>query len=305
MVYYLDYSAGQLSGSTIKNSGYGGTIRYVTSPGLMQPPNPGNPKHITRAEYESHKNAGLDIWLVYQGSTTDADGGYDLGRRNALRAIEGCTLLNHPSGRQGPIGYDGPIFFTNDRTTLPSVQSWQEYLNGAASILGFDRVGAYGFGNAMDAAVGHANYFWQAGSRKVLRDFVHFWQDNNTQVSVGGILCDRNLVLKELRPAPPPPPPVDPPEEIDMQLSDIIGHDDRGKPITVGDALRAAMSPTVTRQELESTEKALAERISSVEQRLRGRITEVYRQNVPQVKWGDLASITWGELESSTWGKIN
>jgi hypothetical protein len=300
MVYYLDYAAGTLGGQTIKSAGYGGTIRYVTSPALMQPPNPGNPKHITRSEYESHLAAGLDVWLVYQGTTTDADGGYEIGRRNALRAVEGC--LNQQSNRQGPVGYIGPIFFTNDRTTLPSIRRWQEYLDGAASVIGFDRVGAYGFGNAMDAAVGHANYFWQAGRRRDVRNFVHFWQDNNTQVTIGGKLCDRNLVLKVLKPPPPVDPPLPPPvEEIDMQLTDVIGRRSDGSLITVGDALTAAMNPSITRDDLEEAIKPVVDNIK----RVSNRITSVIEATAQETTWGDLETKTWGELASKSWGKIN
>jgi len=200
-VRYLDYANWSPSGrpypraSEVLRLGYSGTIRYVTSPGLMQPPNPGNRKHITRAEYEEHTAAGLDVWLVYQGGTADADGGFEAGRRNALRALEGCTN-DSPRQPDGPIGYTGPIFFCNDRPTLPSVSTWQAYLSGAASVLGVERVGAYGFANAMDAAQGFATWFWQAGSIKTLRDHVHIWQNNNVRVTVDGITCDVNEVQR-------------------------------------------------------------------------------------------------------------
>jgi hypothetical protein len=153
----------------------------------------------------------------------------------------------------------------------------------------------------MDAAVGHANYFWQAGRQRDVRNFVHFWQDNNTQVTVGGKLCDRNLVLKVLQPSPPsvePPPPVE--EELDMQLTDIVGHRDDGTPITVGDALKAAMNP-VTKDELDETEKALINYIK----KLSSRVDEIIETTAQDTTWGDLETKTWGELETSTWGKIN
>lgn len=197
-VWYLDYANGWPNASVVKNSGYRGAIRYVTSPSLMQPPNPGNRKHITEAEYRAYLAAGLDVWLVYQGGTTDAESGYAGGRTNALRVLEGCLNQNHVSGRRGPIGYLGPIFFCNDRPDLPNPANWRSYLDGAASVLGIGRVGAYGFGNAMDAARGHASWFWQAGRRSELRSHVHFWQDNNFKPTVDGIVCDRNLVVGDI-----------------------------------------------------------------------------------------------------------
>ncbi|PXY17338.1 glycoside hydrolase domain-containing protein [Prauserella flavalba] len=189
--WWADYSDGTVPAAVLKQHGYVGVIRYVTAPNLMNPPNRLQ-KHTTKAEFDEHRRAGLKQLLVYQGDTTDADSGFDGGVRNAQRAHVGCEYL----------GYDGLVFFTNDRTTVPHPRAWQAYLDGAASVLGLDRVGAYGFGNAMDLAIGHASAFWQAGRRRDVREHVNFWQDNNQQpiVRVGtrSVTTDRNLVLKPL-----------------------------------------------------------------------------------------------------------
>lgn len=178
--YWLDYSAAKLSGDVIRAAGYTGVVRYIDSPLNL------GRKHTNLAEYGSHVAAGLRVALVMQTTTTASDGGFPVGQDHARRAQAGAVHL----------GYDGPIFFTNDRPELPSVLNWRAYLDGAASILGIKRVGAYGFRNAMDVAAGHATYFWQAGRRSDVAGHVHLWQDNNTQVTVGGITCDRNLVLQ-------------------------------------------------------------------------------------------------------------
>lgn len=187
--YWLDYSAAKLSGATIRNTSVGpagekatGVIRYIDAPNLL------GTKHTSLAEYRDHIANGLQVRLVHQGTTTDADGGYDAGRNRAIRAKAGADYL----------GYGGPIFFCNDRTTVPNAAAWRAYLDGAASVLGVGRVGAYGFFNAMDLAVGHASFFWQAGRRSDVRGQTNAWQDNNTQVTVGGITCDRNLILKAI-----------------------------------------------------------------------------------------------------------
>lgn len=186
MAYWLDYSGGTLSGALIRSQGYEGVIRYTTAPNLMNPPGK-LPKHTTKAEYQDHVRNGLKIRLAYQGDTKDADSGYAGGQTNAQRALAGANYL----------GYTGRIYFTNDRTTLPDPSLWRAYLDGAASVLGRERVGAYGFRNAMDAAVSHATGFWQSGRRSELAPHANMWQDNNTQVTVGGITCDRNLIIKE------------------------------------------------------------------------------------------------------------
>lgn len=179
--YYLDYSSGRMSltqAQTAVADGYRGAIRYIDSPSNL------SAKHTDRAEYLNLLQAGLLVHLVMQTTVTASSGGWATGIDHATRARAGADAL----------GYSGPVFFTNDRTELPSVPVWRAYLDGAASVLGLDRVGAYGFGNAMDAAQGHAACFWQAGSRSQLRPFVNFWQDNTGYVNVAGITCDRNLV---------------------------------------------------------------------------------------------------------------
>jgi hypothetical protein len=124
------------------------------------------------------------VKLVMQVGKNDADGGWNFGVEKATRAARGMDYL----------GYDGSCFFTNDKTTLVSVDTWRSHLDGAASILDIHRVGAYGFRNAMDAAIGHAVEFWQAGRKSDVAQHVGIWQDNNQQVFVGKILCDRNLM---------------------------------------------------------------------------------------------------------------
>lgn len=177
--YLLDYSAAKLTGAAIKAAGYLGAIRYIDAPEHW------HAKHTNKAEYKDLLDAGLRVLLVFEVLTTDPDGGFAAGVKNATRAKAGADAL----------GYAGPIFFCEDRPNTPSVPNWQAYLDGAASVLGIERVGAYGFHAAMDAAVGHASVFWQAGRRADVRKHVDYYQDNNTQVHVGGITCDRNLIL--------------------------------------------------------------------------------------------------------------
>lgn len=202
MAYLLDYSAKQLSGPTVKNAGYAGAIRYIdaTQGG----------KRTTNAEYASLVASGLIVRLVMEVSTGDANGGYSRGVEYAKRAKLGADAL----------GYAGVIYFCNDSPTLSSATLWDDYLTGAASVLGWGRVGAYGFANAMDVAahLTDCKHFWQAGRRSDVRPFVQIWQDNNTQVTVGGITCDRNLILQPLT------------GDNDMQPSDLVTNPATGQP---------------------------------------------------------------------------
>lgn len=188
IAYGIDYASGTIPGSTIAATRAPNgdpltfAIRYVTSQALANPPGH-NQKHITPAEYASHRAAGVRDLYVFQGSTTDADGGYSAGQRNARLVLAGWAWI----GATPDI-----CFFTNDRTELPNPSAWKAYLDGAASILGRDMVGAYGFGNAIDAAVGHATYFWQSGRESDLRPHVHIYQWNNGSIRVGNQTCDLN-----------------------------------------------------------------------------------------------------------------
>lgn len=183
---WLDYANGWPSGAAVRAAGFTGTIRYTTAPRLMNPPGK-NQKHITKKEYDDHRANGVKVRLVFQGGTTDADGGWSLGVANAKLALEGANYL----------GYAGVIFFCNDRTTLPSPSAWQSYLDGAASVLGVNRVGAYGFANALNAAKGHASAFWQAGRESDLQPHANYYQWNNGRATVSGVSCDINYVIKD------------------------------------------------------------------------------------------------------------
>lgn len=186
MGYWLDYSAAKLTAAQVLGAGHSGVIRYIDSPDRL------GRKHTNKAEYDDFVRNGVPVLLVFEISTTDAEGGWNRGVEYGQRAKAGADYL----------GYYGPIFFCNDKTTVSNARVWTDYLDGAASVLGRDRIGAYGFGNAIDTAIGHATYFWQAGRRSEVRAHAHMWQDNNVQVTVGGITCDRNLVIKEINTAP-------------------------------------------------------------------------------------------------------
>jgi hypothetical protein len=191
--YFLDYSAGKLPAGVIKSTPVGpagehasGVIRYIDAPNLL------GTKHTDLAEYQDDISNGLTVLMFFEVNENDALGGFAQGQSFAQRAKAGADYL----------GYSGPIIFCCDRwmANQPSipVSVWQAYLDGAVSVLGRSRVGAYGFADAMDAALGHVDFFVQCGARSVVRDFVNIWQDNNVQPDVGGIQTDRLLVLKPI-----------------------------------------------------------------------------------------------------------
>lgn len=191
--YWVDYSGDKRTGAQVAATRWNGlpitgAIRYIDAPNLLKT------KHTNKTEYDSLVNAGLKVRLVFQNNTKDADGGYAAGVANAQRAKAGADYL----------GYRGVIFFTNDRTELPNPATWQAYLDGAASVLGKDRVGAYGFANAMNAAVGHAAAFWQSGRESELVNHANYYQWNNGRVYIAGLEADLNKVIKDYVPGAGP-----------------------------------------------------------------------------------------------------
>ncbi len=189
---WLDYSAGTIPGAVLATSrAYGqpirGVIRYVDAPGN------GNVKCITPAEYRDLQAVGMGVLLVFEHQTTDAINGHAAGVINAQRALAGADQL----------GYSGPILMASDMHLndpahpeyLPNALA---YLDGAASVLGLARLGAYGFPELMSACVGRASVLWQCGSPPPANnpDGVHFWQVNNTTSPVlAGIACDINVPM--------------------------------------------------------------------------------------------------------------
>lgn len=194
--WYIDYSAARLSSATIKSTPVGpdgekpvGVIRYVDAPEFLQT------KHTNLAEYGDLVRSGLNMDAMYfERGYEDPNGGFAGGVENAKRALKGANWL----------GFKGVILMCCDRWFIQAPHNpvtaarWQAYLDGAVSILGRGRVGAYGFRDAIDAAQGHVDYFVQCGSRSVLHPNAHGWQDNRLQPKVGGIGTDRVQIFKSL-----------------------------------------------------------------------------------------------------------
>jgi hypothetical protein len=181
----LDYSAGVIPGSVIKNAGHGFVIRYVDDPAYVAT------KHIHPSEYADLVTAGVDVWLVFEVGTNDIAGGFAAGVINAKRAQRGAAWVGYPANR--------PIFFACDEHLYGQnlIDLAMQYLDGAASVLGVELVGDYGFVEEVTAAQAgkHASLFWQCGESPAPGAGVHVWQRNDGAVYVGGIQCDVNELL--------------------------------------------------------------------------------------------------------------
>jgi hypothetical protein len=182
----LDYSAGYPSARAIKAAGYGGVIRYLRKEGQSRV------LPITVAELADMRAHGLAVALVYQTLSTDRIlAGRAAGEHDARWAQARAAELGAPNA---------VIYFAADRDILGAGQAAAvtDYLDGAARVIGRDRVGVYGEFDVIEAAVPrHATYGWQtvAWSQGRRSTKAHLFQRAG-QPLVDGIAVDVNDVLK-------------------------------------------------------------------------------------------------------------
>lgn len=209
VTYGTDYSAGELSVSELdgfKDYDIRFLIRYIGWPD--------NPKCISHypGAYQAHVNAGRMVLLVAEQGTSDPAGGFGGGVAMAQRALSDARSVGYPDSL--------PIFFCADgwlaSNNIP-VATAMSYLDGAASVVGRQRTGAYGFRDFIQAARagGHATWLWLCGSpptdSEVAQGWPHFYQWNNGTIHPGGVDADLDWaypgVLAALGGATPPAQP--------------------------------------------------------------------------------------------------
>ncbi|MGM1064068.1 glycoside hydrolase domain-containing protein, partial [Saccharothrix sp. Mg75] len=198
--YGLDYSARELSPAEIDdynrrtpNQPISFLIRYIGYPG--------NRKCISAypGALRAHEAGGRVVLLVHQIGYTDFHGGRAAGRAHANTAWADARAQGYPDTR--------PIFFAFDRWLSGNPQAgpltlgqvW-DYLQGAIDVLGFDRVGLYGFFDVVHPAVreGRVRWTWLCGAESNVIDGVSFYQWNNGRVYPGGLECDLNKAYVDL-----------------------------------------------------------------------------------------------------------
>jgi hypothetical protein len=191
MAILLDYSAGQLTGGAMANATVvvnnvgvhpAGAIRYSGTPQYG--------KNTTPAEVASLHAAGREVHGVFEIGTADFLGGFNAGANNARALLADANRC----------GITGALFMSADQhLSAGQIGTWVAYVHGAFTVLG-NRLGVYGFSEALLAVRGIAHYFWQAGahpSATGTASFVNVWQRNSGQTTmvVSGIQCDINDVL--------------------------------------------------------------------------------------------------------------
>lgn len=152
----VDYAFSNPSPGGLAAAGKRFAMRYV-GPGT-------SPKHLTVAEANALKAAGLSLVTLVEGATGDPKGGFPVGVSHARSAVSMLKARGFPTNR--------PMYFAIDYDV--SSASWpaaREYLRGAGSVIGAGLVGIYGEYNAMGwaardglAAWFFQTYAWSGGS---------------------------------------------------------------------------------------------------------------------------------------------
>lgn len=179
----LDYAGGVPSAAAMAAAGYQFVMRYLTSGG------PGLPgKLLTPREYADLQAHGICVCVNWETFADRMKGGRNAGIADAVAANAAALKVGHPADR--------PIYFSADWDASPNDQGLiDDYLRGAASIVGPSRVGVYGSYYTVKRCLdnGTARWAWQtmAWSGGQVEPRAHVLQLIGTAV-VAGVPCDVN-----------------------------------------------------------------------------------------------------------------
>lgn len=209
-VFGIDYAWGRPSVAAMKKAGVKFVARYLSHDITG--------KDLTAAEARTLSDAGFWIVVVWETTASRALAGRAAGVADATAADKKAKACGMPAGR--------PIYFAVDFDATASQQDEiHAYLDGAASVLGRDRIGMYGgYGptkRAFDAkkiTFGWQTYAWSHGSWDARAQL----QQYSNGRTVGGVDCDYDRAMKtdygqwRIGAVPTPPQPDRPQEEDDM-----------------------------------------------------------------------------------------
>lgn len=173
----IDYSWARPGGRNIKNAGKQFVVRYLWPDGE-------GGKGLDKGELNDLLNNGLEIALVYQAGTNTILGGFNVGVSQARTAQSEINRLGLPE--------KSVVYFAADWDASAAEQGRiDDFLRGAASIIGLERVGLYGSASVMarTMASGTAKWFWQtyAWSRGQVTQGIHLYQYLNGQNLNGAV----------------------------------------------------------------------------------------------------------------------
>lgn len=208
MTFGVDYAWGRPGVAALKAAGVRFACRYLSHDSTG--------KNLDRAEADELSAAGIDIVVVWESTASRALDGHAAGAQDARDAEAQAKACGMPAGR--------PVYLAVDFDATGQTGAVNTYLDGAASVLGVDRVGIYGGYAAVHSALndGHATWAWQtyAWSAGQWDPRNHIEQYSNDHV-IGGVGLDYDRAMKsdfgQWRVGVSPSPQQQPQQEEDMR----------------------------------------------------------------------------------------
>jgi len=189
----LDFSSGRPSGLAIRQAGYSFVVRYLAN-GLS------GRNNIDGNEVRDLQANGVDISLVWErkliGQPDRATEGWSAGVADAKYAqvqADSIGLSTHPVYMA--VDFDVPDYAPGNPDPRAKLGPVGDYLAGAQSVLGTERMGVYGgyyaVSRALDAGLAHWSWQTAAWSGGKVDTRINLFQRIGT-VWVAGVGCDEN-----------------------------------------------------------------------------------------------------------------
>lgn len=178
----VDYSWARPGGKTLKDAGKQFAVRYIPYPGH-------GGKGLDAGELADLRANGLSVAMVFESYVSRVKEGFGAGAADATESVKQLANLG-----LGNI----PVYFAVDWDTTEGDQVViDDYLKGAASVLGLSRVGVYGSYYVCKRCRDNktATYLWQtyAWSGGQVLDGIHLYQYRNGQNLNGAVDFTRAL----------------------------------------------------------------------------------------------------------------
>lgn len=173
----VDYSWARPGGAALRAAGKRFAARYLYADGQ-------GGKGLDVSELQDLQANGIEVPVVYESYAARAKEGRAAGQADARAAQAALVAVGLPSGM--------PIYFAVDYDTPEGDQpAIDEYLRGAADVIGANRVGVYGsfYVCKRTRANGTAKWLWQtyAWSGGQVLDGIHLFQYRNGQDLNGAV----------------------------------------------------------------------------------------------------------------------
>lgn len=204
----LDYSAGRISGASLKAAGVSAVCRYLYGAGTNLPY-----KQLVKSEADDLIANGIEIVSNFESAADRALGGAAAGTADAQAALR----VHHDCGGPDP----AQIYFSVDWDATPEQQgAINAYLKACANVIGVENTGIYAgywpLSRALDAGVCKLAWQTEAWSGGNIDSRVNLVQRNGVgYLNVDGVQCDRNEAHTDnfgqwgqAAPLPQPQPPV-------------------------------------------------------------------------------------------------